>query len=226
MVVDRLRPVNGQKAEPGRLRQVALPWGLLREDERALAVRGESGLALRAPADPYEKKFMPGKGMILARDRARMPRSLSVLMGLSVLGVAGMAAAGGAAIVGGILTAGALAFTWLSMSVLRVAISEGTVHIQYGLFGPEIPIAAIEHVERFQYEWTKYGGWGIRRAWGGEWMYNVPGDGGNAVRIIWRDAKGRRHSTCIGSKNADGLYQAIVSARRALGGTTPPSLAP
>lgn len=191
------------------------------DDQKSLAVRDDVALARVRATDDYERKFMPGKGMMLHRARARMPRGLSVLIGLSAIGFAGLAAAGGAAVLGGLLGAGALMMTWLSMSVLRVAVSEGTVHIQYGLFGPQIPVAAIDHVERFQYHWTRYGGWGIRRAWGGEWMYNVPGDGGNAVRIVWTDAKGRRKTTCIGSKDADTIYAAIVNARGAMGRVAP-----
>ena len=170
-------------------------------------------MALQRPADDYERKFMAGRGAMLLRDRAKMPRGLSALIGLGALGAAGAALAGGGAIVGGLLAAGALTFTWLSLSVLRVAVSEGTVHIQYGLFGPEIPVASIEHVERYEYNWVQYGGWGIRRGWNGEWMYNVPGDGGHGVRIVWRDSKGRRRTTCIGSRNADQIYGAIVQAR-------------
>jgi hypothetical protein len=196
------------------------------EQTRALVPRGEVGLASTRPPDDYERKFMRGKGLMLARDKARMPRALSAMIGAAALGAAGAALAGGGALIGGLLAAGALTFTWLSMSVLRVAVSEGVVHVQYGLFGPEIPVAAIEHAERYEYKWIQYGGWGIRRGWNGEWMYNVPGDEGHAVRIVWRDAKGRRRTTCIGSKNADTIFAAIQKARMAIGEGHRPALKP
>lgn len=184
------------------------------DKQRALAVRGDAAIAPRSnPQDDYERKFMPGKGMMLHRAKAKMPRVFTALMGLGAVGMAATALAGGGAIIGGLLGAGAMLLTWTSLSVLRVAVSEGTVHVQYGIFGPEIPVAAIEHVERFQYNWMRYGGYGIRRGWNGEWMYNVPGDGGNAVRIVWRDSKGRRKTTCIGTRDADTVYRAIVKAR-------------
>ena len=58
--------------------------------------------------------------------------------------------------------------------------SERAVKIQFGLFGPTIPMEAIVNAEAISYDWKKFGGWGIGYS-RGEWMYNVPGDGGRAV---------------------------------------------
>jgi hypothetical protein len=105
-----------------------------------------------------------------------------------------------------------VALLWLMFSVLRVTVSAGSVKVQYGFFGPEIPIAAIESAEATSYDWKRFGGWGIRRGIGGEWIYNMPGDGGRAARIVWRDAKGRRRVVLIGSPRAEALAAAVQGA--------------
>src|SRR5690606_17216819 len=107
---------------------------------------------------------------------------------------------------GAAVTVPVMFLLWTLFSVLRVTVSEGAVNIQYGLFGPKIPIGAIESAEATTYHWAKFGGWGIKRSLDGEWIYNMPGDQGRAVRIVWRDARGRRRVTWIGSRE----NQAIV----------------
>src|SRR5205823_2924497 len=47
--------------------------------------------------------------------------------------------------------------------VLRTVVTERAVHVRYGLWGPTIPIEAIASCAVVDYEWTKFGGWGIRR---------------------------------------------------------------
>lgn len=43
--------------------------------------------------------------------------------------------------------------------------------VPYGVFGPEIPVAAIELCEATTYDWKKFGGRGIRRGGAREWLY-------------------------------------------------------
>lgn len=173
------------------------------------------------PPDPYERTYMPGEGVVLYRDKNRASWHLHAVFALSTMAVFGAAlAAGGAAggAVGLAIGLPMIALLWLLFAVLRVTVSEGHVSVQYGLFGPKIPIAAIESAEAVRYDWKKFGGWGIRRSLTGEveWLYNMPGDGGNAVRIIWRDAKGRRRIHLIGSRRAEELARQIGRARAAL----------
>lgn len=167
------------------------------------------------PPDPYERKFMAGQGTVLYRDKHRAPWPLHAIMGASALAVIVAAVATGELIS---LAIGlpVLAIVWLLFSVLRVTVSAGTVNVQYGLFGPEIPMAAIESAAATTYDWKKFGGWGIRRARDGAWIYNMPGDGGHAVRIVWRDAKGRRRDTLVGSRRSVQLAEKIARARKAL----------
>lgn len=165
--------------------------------------------------DLYERKFMAGQGMVLHRDKHRAGWPLHAILGASMLVMLGATAASGQWLAL-LFALPLLSLVWLMFSVLRVTVSAGSVNVQYGLFGPEIPISAIESAEATSYDWKRFGGWGIRRNFQGEWIYNMPGDGGRAVRLVWRDAKGRRRVVLIGSPRAEALAEAVQSARAAL----------
>src|SRR5690606_12007442 len=109
-----------------------------------------------------------------------------------------------------------LALVWLFFAVLRVTVSQGSLQVQYGLFGPTIPIAAVESAVPVSYDWKRLGGWGIRRSIEGTWIFNMPGDGGRAVQVTWHDARGKQRVTLIGSRRAEQLAQSIREARAAL----------
>jgi hypothetical protein len=171
-------------------------------------------VASARPPDAYEAKYMAGEGTVLHRDKSRAPWQIHAIFAVAGLAMVGGVVASGA-LVGLAIGLPLLALVWLFFSVLRVTVSEGLVNVQYGLVGPKIPIAAIESAEAIRYDWKKYGGWGIRYA-DGEWIYNMPGDGGHAVRVVWRDAKGQRRVTLVGSRRADEVAQQIAHAQRAL----------
>ena len=165
--------------------------------------------------DAYEQKFMAGRGTVLYRDKRRAPWPLHALLGTAMLISVGAVIASGE-LIGLLIGPPLIAISWLLFSVLRVTVSTGSVNVQYGLFGPEIAMSAIESVEATNYDWKQFGGWGIRRSSAGEWIYNMPGDGGRAVRIVWRDRKDRRVVTLIGSPHHEQLAAQIQSARAAL----------
>lgn len=178
------------------------------------------------PPDPYEQRYMTGDGLVLYRHKLSAPWQLHAIFAISLAAVFGAAlAVGGAAggAVGIAVGLPMLALVWLLFSVLRVTVSEAHVNVQYGLFGPKIPIAAIEQAEVVQYDWRRFGGWGIRRSLAGEWIYNMPGDGGRAVRIVWRDDRGKRHVTHVGSPRADELRHQIRRAQNTLPASARPS---
>lgn len=185
-------------------------------ESEALAVRDSEALAelegSRVP-DPYEAEYMRGEGVVLYRDKSRAPWPLHALFGaISALTLA-TAFTGPGAWVGAAATLPLLLLMWLLFSVLRVTVSEGNVNVQYGLFGPKIPMTAIESAEAVEYDWKRFGGWGIRMNAKGEWIYNMPGDGGRAVRVVWRDRKGKQKITYIGSLESENLARQIASAR-------------
>ncbi len=186
------------------------------DEERALARRDETGLA---GADAYEREYMKGEGLVLYRDKQRSPWQMTALLGgIGIVSLLPVIAGAAGAWISAAITLPMLFLIWVLMGVLRETVSQGTVDVQYGLFGPKIPIAAIEAVAPTEYKWTTVGGWGIRRGPGGSWVYNMPGDGGRAVRIEWKDAKGKRKVTLIGSKHHLELAKTIERARRALPG--------
>jgi hypothetical protein len=192
-----------------------------------LAVRDGQPLEIideRRVPDEYESEYMRGEGMVLYRDKSRARWPLHALFGTAMLLTAATAFSGPGAWVGTALTMPFLAITWLLFSVLRVTVSEGHVNVQYGLFGPKIPIAAIESAEAVEYDWKQFGGWGIRVNSKREWMYNMPGDRGRAVRITWRDRKGKRKVTYVGSLAHERLARQIEHARTLGPAHTPLSL--
>jgi hypothetical protein len=199
----------------GRDQQLAL-----RDDDESLAMLDASG---RVP-DAYESEYMRGEGMVLYRDKSRAPWPLHAIFGTAMLLIAATAFAGSGAWVGAAVSMPMLAIIWLLFSVLRVTVSEGHVNLQYGLFGPKIPIAAIESAEAVEYDWKQFGGWGIRVNSKREWMYNMPGDGGRAVCITWRDRKGKRKVTYVGSLESERLARQINHARTLGPARTPLSL--
>ena len=183
-------------------------------ESRDLVRAGETRVA-----DAYERQFMTGEGVVLYRYKQRAPWLMTAMLGGTslVIVLAGLASGTWLGMAFGLPL---VALSWLMFSVLRVTVSSGMVSVQYGIFGPQIPVAAIERVEATTYDWKRFGGWGIRRA-RGEDLYNMPGDGGHAVRIVWHDSKGRRKVTLIGSSHADQLASTIRGARAALPGGEP-----
>lgn len=157
---------------------------------------------------------MAGQGAVLHRAKRPAPKWLQLAIGS--MAITGLAMVFTPAWVTGIVFIPLGIVLWALFSVLRLTVSEGAVNVQYGLFGPTIPTASIEHAEAVSYDWKKFGGWGIRRSFDGEWMYNMPGDGGRAVRIVWHDAKGKRRVTNIGVPDPEPAVRAIANARRAL----------
>jgi len=102
----------------------------------------------------------------------------------------------------------------LSMGALRVSLSPDTLMIQNGLLGPKIPLDMIELCEAVSYEaLLEYGGWGVRKGLDGTTVYNVLGDGGKAVRVHYRDAKGKVRKVLFSSAHHDSLVEKIQALR-------------
>jgi len=185
----------------------------------------ETHTDLERTKDRYEAEYMQADGMVLFRIKDRAPWQLGAL-----IGGAGALAVGSSVLAGSyasLLAIPIILSVLLLFSVLRVTVSQGTVNIQYGLFGPKIPMAAIESAEATTYDWKRFGGWGIRRSVKGEWIYNMPNDGGNAVRITWRNKKGKRVVTLVGTREAQNVAAAIAKAQRMLpAGEQTPALPP
>ncbi len=194
---------------------------LARREETQALVEREG----RVP-DAYEAEYMQSEGMTLYRDKSRAPWPLHALFATISLFTLATAFTGPGAWVGTVVALPIMMLMWMLFAVLRVSVSERHVNVQYGLFGPKIPISAIESVEDMEYDWKSFGGWGIRVNRKGEWMYNMPGDNGRAVRIVWRDAKGRSRVTCVGSLQSGQLARQIAHARALGPAPSVPELGP
>lgn len=161
---------------------------------------------------------------VLHREKVACPKWFQVLMPLLIVaacgaGLIGSVAAGEwieAAAVGAMTPVALLG--WLAMSTLRVTVTSKNLHVQYGLWGPSIPLESIEHCEAEHYSVWKYGGYGIRYSITEKaWCYNMLGDKGQAVRIHWRDDTGKLRRTLVASENHAALAAAINKARAAVG---------
>jgi len=164
--------------------------------------------------DAYEREYMPGEGAMLYRDKMVAGKKLNLFLGALAVIIVGAGIAEGT-LASALIGLPIIALVWLLFGVLRVSVSENVVNVQYGVFGPKIPIHAIESATAMKYQWATFGGWGIRRGPDG-WMYNMLGDGGNAVKIVWRDGAGKRKITYVGTSTAEILAEEIAKARRAL----------
>jgi hypothetical protein len=100
----------------------------------------------------------------------------------------------------------------LTFAVLRTVVTERHVVVKYGLWGPTIDIDAITDCRVIDYEWTKFGGWGIRRSSDGTWAY-VPSSG-EVVELRYRD-EDKEKRILVGAQNARALAAEIQQARQA-----------
>lgn len=152
-------------------------------------------------ADDYEKAFMGADGALFS-ERIQNKR-VWWMMGAGSVGalMAGMAGAGGPSILP--LLAG-LAFVTLYCGSLalffmyvRTAVTREHLHIQIGMFGPKIPIAAITSAKRVE-----------RQAF----VRSYAGVGKELVAVAWNDGS-RVRNIVLGTNDAAGLLAAIERAR-------------
>jgi len=220
-VADRETPDTsdpGAAAAGGRSPDAAAAAGG-RSPDAAAAAGGRSPDAARAP-DDYEAKYMAGDGVIY-RDKIKAPKTFFALLGLPLViqAVAYTAVilqpkpVPPAIFLPVLFTFAVMSILALLFAVLRVTVTRKEVLVQYGLFGPKIPVSRIKDCKAVQYDWKQYGGWGIRRGRDGSWAYNMMGDAGRAVRMEWTDEKGKDQVTLVASPNPDALARAIQAAR-------------
>ncbi len=186
-------------------------------DEKQTSLRG---------ADDYEAHYMGADEDVLYREKISYPGWFKILVPLLMmlpLGIAGTSALGAGEFGAAALMALMLPLMLLGsliMSTLRVTVTSKNLHVQYGLWGPSIPLESIEHCEAENYSVWKYGGYGIRYSITEKaWCYNMIGDKGQAVRIHWRDQNGKLRKTLVASESHTVLANQINRARAALAST-------
>jgi len=170
--------------------------------------------------DTYEAKYMGG-AEALFRDRRGMPRWMHALFLLPLLlqlaiGVTLLALGIPSGLVN-LAFVPLLAFMWMLFLFLRITVTKEALHVQYGVFGPKVPLERIEAVEVGTYDWVAHGGFGIRRsrARGGT-AYSTPGGNGKCVTVTYRDDKGKPcvvTVTCDDAEELAGLLRAKGAPR-------------
>jgi hypothetical protein len=100
---------------------------------------------------------------------------------------------------------------------LRIAIDETTLTVGFGPLVDRVPLTRIAACGPTTYRWVEYGGWGIRynlrhpsrRAK----LYNVMGDGGQAVELL---LDGGRRRLLFSSRDPNTICQELRSRHRAI----------
>ncbi len=175
---------------------------------------GSPQIPTTRPPDSYEADHMKTEGEAIFREKMLAPWYFHLLFALPALTSLLTALDSEVPLLVPLLSSTLMLAIWALFVAIRVTVSTQEVYIQYGVFGPKIPIEAISHCEAVEYNWMEFGGWGIRRSFDGTWAYNMPGDQGKGVKLTWTDAKGKLKKTLIGTKNAVLLADAINRARR------------
>ncbi|MFT3766451.1 MAG: hypothetical protein QM820_13200 [Minicystis sp.] len=180
----------------------------------------EAGLG----ADDYQAKYMASGALYY--DKIRAPRIYHLIFLLPLLVVLGSAIvaaaqAGPAAALPTLFSLFILPIAWLLFSVLRITVTRDEVYVQYGLFGPKIAVRDIERAAAVDYDWKKYGGWGIRYGRDGSIAYNMMGDNGRAVEIVYRKG-GTSKKVLVASPDPVRLAAAINEARALAAGSAGP----
>ena len=163
--------------------------------------------------DPYESEYMSRDGEIVWRSKLRSNWQVHAFTGtVALVGLAWCFAQARFGV--GIALAVWTLLTGVFFSVIRASVSTTHVDVHYGLFGPRIPIAAIESAEPVTHEHRGFLRWGISPLGRGEWLHMVPGDEGRAVKITWVARNGQRRVHWIGSHDPEGMASAIHAAKQ------------
>lgn len=152
------------------------------------------------PNDEFEAKHMASEGRVLHHDKRvsrvlagmlAVPGLLTILLGvfIALTNATASRPVPGAAlpfVVAGVAGLGALLMLMgVVFGVLRTIVTDKEVNIKYGLWGPTISLGDVVSCRAVDYEWTEFGGWGIRMGKNGAWAY-VP-SGSRAVEIRYRE---------------------------------------
>lgn len=170
-----------------------------------------------AAADEYEAKHMATAGEVVHRDK-RVSRLMAVLLAVPalltvVVAVLALMSPTEASAGVGLLGVGLFfALSALLFSSLRTSVSTREVHIQYGIWGPRIPLDALESCQVVDYNPMVYGGWGIKLGVDGVWAFSMPG-AKRALRLEWTTPKGKTKKAVVTADDPDRVLAAIERAR-------------
>jgi hypothetical protein len=184
----------------------------------------------RGSRDEFEDRFMHDGAPVVHRDK-QVSRAMALLLALPAVITLTLAAVlpfinpssdkPVPAEALPFVIAGLIAFSFfyvvlaITFAILRVVVTDRNLVVRYGLWGPKVPLDAITDCRVVDYQWTKYGGWGIRRGVDGSWAYVVRG--GKVVELCWREGREQKKAL-VGAQNPEALVSQVQKARAALGG--------
>lgn len=175
--------------------------------------------------DAFEQSEMHDGSPIVRRDKLVSRRMAALLAGSGILPIAigilialtnataarPLPTAALPFVVAALLAMGlAFGVMGIMFGVLRTVVTKEAVHVKYGLWGPTIPLHAIESARVVEYNWTEYGGWGIRIGKDGSRAY-VPRSG-PCVELVYRDGE-KSKRVLVGGEDAAATVAAIKEAR-------------
>jgi hypothetical protein len=185
-----------------------------------------SGHVEKQPQDAFEASEMHDGARVVWRDKvvSRLMAALLAIPGLMTIGIGVLIALANATsrkpvpaaavpfVIAAIAGLGvSLCVLGVVFGVLRTVVTERAVHVKYGLWGPTIVVESIRSCRVVDYDWKRFGGWGIRRGPGGVWAY-VPSSPGNVVEIVYLDGNAERR-VLVGAANAEETVRRIERQR-------------
>jgi hypothetical protein len=170
--------------------------------------------------DAYQRRYMADGSGVVHHEKLRAPWYLhAATLAAGVFGTVAAVASSAPLWVPVVVATGTL-LSWTNFAALRVTVSAAAVHVQFGLFGPRIPVTAIDEVTVGSTSVFRYGGKGIRFGLDGSVAYSQLGDKGKGVEIRWRTKRGRRRTTVVSVGDPERLVEAIRKVCAAAQGET------
>lgn len=168
----------------------------------------------------YESEYMRGQGRVLLRDKVVAKVSLALLAFFALWCGAGaigslVASAGVGLVLFLVAMSAFFAFLALTLTVVRVVVSEGELYVQYGLWGPRIPIGRIRSCRAVPYDWKEFGGWGIKRSGDGTWAY-VTSSRGDVVEVTYDEGETQKR-VLFSASDPRSVVAAVEEARAKTG---------
>lgn len=158
-------------------------------------------------------------GTVLCRDKVvgrkfqlALLLPLAWCLGGAIVTFAGLLPGSSAAVGAFLLAMSAFfAFLWTTLSVIRTVVSDREVHVQYGLWGPRVPIEQVRSCRVVDYDWARFGGWGIKRDGEGTWAYVFTN--GKVVELTWQEPDGTEKKVLFSASDPEAIVRAVQQAR-------------
>lgn len=98
-------------------------------------------------------------------------------------------------------------FLIINFTMLAISVAFGGIEFRYGLFAKQLEFDQIRSVQVKDYEWTRYGGWGLRFSTGGRRAWSMPFVKTGVVIEAEEDGKDREYY--VSSRNPEELARVL-----------------